>query len=129
MYLLCSYSLIHMHALHTFLYVVPSPDIIVTTASDQTVGQSLTLQCSVTAVRGIISSVDMVWRSNDGTVLNRTDDITLTTTGNSLVYTHSYTISQLSTTDDGRMIQCEVVINTSPSVMATDSITLDVTGE
>ena len=49
--------------------------------------------------------------------------------GNSLVYTHSYTISQLSTTDDGRVIQCEVVINASLSVMANNSITLDVTGE
>ena len=48
---------------------------------------------------------------------------------NSLVYTDSYTISQLNTTDDSRVIQCEVVINTSPSVMASDSITLDVTGE
>ena len=44
-------------------------------------------------------------------------------------YTDSYTISQLSTTDDGRVIQCEVVINASPSVMATGSTTLDITGE
>ena len=46
----------------------------------------------------------------------------------SLVYTDSYIISLLSTTDEGRVIQCEVVINASPSVMASDSITLDVTG-
>ena len=45
---------------------------------------------------------------------------------NSLVYTDSYNISQLSTTDDGRVIQCEVVINASPPVMATDNITLNV---
>ena len=47
---------------------------------------------------------------------------------NSLVYANSYTISQLSTSDDGRVIQCEGVINASPSVMASDDITLDVTG-
>ena len=52
------------------------------------------------------------------------NDVSSTTMDNSLVYTHSYIISQLSTTDDCRVIQCEVVINTSPSVMATDSITL-----
>ena len=67
--------------------------------------------------------------SSDGTELERTNDVSPTAMNNSLVYTDSYTISQLSTTDDGRVIQCEVVINASPSVMASDSITLDVTGE
>ena len=95
----------------------------------QTVGQSLTLQCEVTTVRGITSRVDIVW-SSDGTELERIvgvrrDDILPT----ALTYIDSYTISQLNTTDDGRVIQCEVVINTSPSVMASDSITLDVTGK
>ena len=117
-----------MHVLHTFLYVVPSPDIIIT-AGDQTVGNELTLQCDVSIVRGITSSVDMVWRSNDGTELDRTDDIMLTLDGNLQIYTDSHTISQLSTTDDGRVIQCEVVINTNPPVMSTNNITLDVTGE
>ena len=67
--------------------------------------------------------------SSDGTELERMNNVSLTTMDNSLVHTDSYTTSQLSTTDDGRVIQCEVVINTSPSVVASDSITLDVTGE
>ena len=99
-----------------------------TAPNTQTVNQSLTLQCEVTTVRGITSRVDIVWSSDD-LELARMNDVPLTTMDNSLVYAHSYTISQLSTTDDGNMIQCEVVINISPSVMATDSITLDVTGE
>ena len=99
-----------------------------TAPNTQTVGQSLTLQCEVTAVRGITSRVDIVWR-DDSMELDRTNDTTATPMGNSLVYTDSYTISQLSTTDEGRVIRCEVVINASPSVMASDSITLDVTGE
>ena len=90
-------------------------------------GQSLTLQCEVTTVRGITSKVDIVWSSND-IVLRRINDTIATTMDNSLVYTDSYNISQLSTTDDGRVIQCEVVINASPPVMATDSITLNVMG-
>ena len=99
-----------------------------TARNTQTVGQSLTLQCNVTTVRGITSRVGIVWsNSNGGTVL-RTMNVSSTTMGNSLVYTDSYTISQLSTTDDGRMIQCEVVINASPSVMASNNITLDVNG-
>ena len=99
-----------------------------TTLNTQTVGQSLTLQCEVTTVRGITSRVDIVWSSN-GTVLRRINDATATIMDNLLVYTDSYTISRLSTTDDGRVIQGEAVINVSPSVMASDSITLDVTGE
>ena len=96
-----------------------------TAPNTQTVGQSLTLQCEVTTVRGITSRVDIMWRSG-GTELERMDGVSSTTMGNSLVYTDSYTISQLNTTDDGRVIQCEVVINASPSVMASDSITLDI---
>ena len=99
-----------------------------TALNTQTVGQSLTLQCEVTTVRGITSRVDIVW-SSGGTVLRRMNDTTPTTMTDSLVYTDSYNISQLSTTDESRMIQCEIVINASPSVMASDSVTLDVTGE
>ena len=108
-------------------FSVPAPTVSVTAPNTQTVGQSLTLQCEVTTVRGITSRVDIVW-SSGGTVLTRMNGMTATTMDNSLVYTDSYSISQLSTTDEGRMIQCEVVINASPSVMASNSITLDVTG-
>ena len=95
-----------------------------TALSAQTVGQPLTLWCVVTPVRGITSRVDIVWREGDR-VLNRTNATTL---GILLVYIDSYNISQLNTTDDGRVIQCEVVINANPSVMASGNITLDVTG-
>ena len=94
----------------------------------QIVGQSLTLQCEVTTVRGITGRVDIVW-SSDGTVLRRINDTTATTMDNSLAYTDSYTISPLSTTDDGRVIQCEIVINANPPIISSDSITLDVIGK
>ena len=93
----------------------------------QTVGQSLTLQYEVTTVRGITSRVDIVWSSN-GIVLRRINGTIATTMDNSLVYTDSYNISQLNTTDDGRVIQCEVVINASPPVMTTNNITLNLMG-
>ena len=99
-----------------------------TAINAQTVSQSLTLRCEVTTVRGITSRVDIVW-SSDGTELERMNNVSSTTMGNSPVYTDSYAISQLNTTDDGRVIQCEVVINTSPSVMVSNNITLDVTGK
>ena len=108
--------------------IVHTPTVSVTTLNTQTVGQSLTLQCEVTTVRGITSRVNIVW-SSDGTVLRKMNDTTATTMDNSLVYTDSYNISQLSTTDDGRVVQCKVVININLLVMASDSVTLDVTGK
>ena len=107
-------------------YLVPTPTVSVTTLNNQTVGNPLELQCEVTTVRGITSRVDIVWRSN-GTEPEGMN-VSSTTINNSIVYTGSYTISLLSTTDNGRVIQCEVVINASPPVTATDSITLDVMG-
>ena len=98
-----------------------------TTLNTQTLGQSLTLQCEVITVKGITSRMDIVWNSDD-IELKRTSGILSSTMDKSLVYTDSYTLSQLSATDDGRVIQCEVVINTSPSVMASGSITLHVIG-
>ena len=114
-----------------YIYVisVPAPTVSVTAPDTQTVGQSLTLQCEVTTVRGITSGVDIVWSDDDTTELQRMNGVSSTTMDNSLVYTDSYTISQLNTTDEGRMIQCEVVINASPPVTASNNTMLDVTGE
>ena len=123
MLILCTALILLFH-----IYLVPNLTVSITAPNTQTVGQSLTLQCEVTTVRGITSRVDIVW-SSGGMELERMNGVSSTTMDNSLVYTHSYTISQLTTADDGRVIQCEVVINTSLSVMAANSITLDVTGE
>ena len=126
--MICAFVLNMEFKIFLFCVLVPTPVVNITAPITQIVGQSLTLQCEVTTVRGITSSVDIVWSSNS-TELERMNSVSSTTMDNSLVYTGSYTISQLSTTDDGRVIQYEVVINKSPSVMATGSITLDVIGE
>ena len=108
---------------------MPTSSVTVIASSAQIVGWPLTLECSVTAARGIISRVDIIW-SRDGTEVERMEGVTVSSTiGNMVIYTDTDTISQLNTTDDGREYQCEVVINTSPPVMATGSITLDVMGE
>ena len=102
---------------------------IVTAPITQVVGQSLTLECSVTAVRGITSRVDILW-SRGGTEVERMEGVSVSsTTGNMVMYTDTYNISQLNTIDDGREYQCEVVINTSPLVMAIGNVTLIVMGE
>ena len=109
---------------------MPTPTVNVTARNAQTVGQSLTLQCEVTTVRGITSRVEIVWSDNT-TVLERVDNVSLTVMNNSLVYTDHYTFLQLlSTSDDDRMIQCKVLINTNTSVIeAFGNITLNVTGK
>ena len=109
--------------------LVPNPVVNVTALDDQTVGENLTLQCEVTTVRGITSRVDIVWSSND-TVLRRINDTTPTMLDDSLVYTDSYTTEMpLSTSDHGRVITCQAVIDVDPPVMGSGSITLDVFGE
>ena len=101
---------------------------IVTALSTQTVGHSLALQCEVTTLRGITSRMDVLW-SSDGTVVRWMDNVVLLMVDNSLVHIDNYTISNLTTTDNGRVIQCEAAINTSLPVMVSDNITLNVIGE
>ena len=97
---------------------------------NQTVGQALTLQCELAITNDLVTrSVNIVWTMSDGTELRSMDDVSSTTMGNSLVYTDSYTISQLSTTDDGRVIQCEASITEVTSMYYSDNIILDVIGK
>ena len=63
-------------------------------------------------------------------ILQRTEGVNITfTESDTEVYKDIYNITQVSTFDYGRIFQCKVIINTSPQLMATDSITLDVTGK
>ena len=121
------------HPVYTLTYyvydfIVTTPyNVSVTVPNTQLVGQSLTLECSATIVRGITSRVDIVWRS-DGSNLDRIKHVNISLVrGNAAIYSAFYTLPLLRITDDGRVYQCEVVINTSPPVMATGSVTLDVT--
>ena len=107
--------------------LVPTPNVSVIALSTQIVGQSLTLECEVTTVRGITSTVDIVW-SSGGIELERMN-VSSTAMSNSLVYTDSYTISQLNTNDDDRVIQCEGIINADPPIIHSHNITLEVTGK
>ena len=113
-----------------YFYVVPVPNHINTiTLDNQTVGQSLTLECSITTVRGITSRVDIVWSSN-GIELKRTEGTNVSNIQDNIaIYTDSYDISQLNTSDEGRVYQCKMFVNVNPLVMANGSITLDLTGK
>ena len=51
------------------------------------------------------------------------------TEGDFVIHKDIYNITQVSTFDDDRVYYCKVIINANPQLMATDSITLDVTGK
>ena len=94
----------------------------------QTVGQSLSMECIITTVRGLSSSVDIIWRS-DGVEIKRTLGASISSsTSSSILYRDFYNITLLTTAEEGRVYHCEGVINTSPSLSAESSIALDVIG-
>ena len=94
----------------------------------QIVGQSLMLECILTTVQGISSAVNFAWWSN-GAVLKKEENFSKNyTTQNLDVYSSTYTISPLSTTDDDRTYHCEVFVGSTPPIIALDSVTLDVSG-
>ena len=111
-----------------FYLLVPLPMTIVSVLNDQIVGQSLTLECSVFTVRGIKSTVDVIWKS-ENLELKSSENINSSTANNSLLYTDTYTISQLSTSDEDKTYQCDVLINTWSPVAGSDNVTLNVTGK
>ena len=101
---------------------------VVTALNNQTLGQSLTLQCEVTAVSGITSVVDIVWSSDD-MVLQTTSNLTAAIMNDTVVYSDSYTTDPLNTGDSGSTIQCQVVINTDPPVKNADTVELMLSGK
>ena len=121
-----------------YVYLVPIPLVQITifdnetleneTLGNVTIGEPLTLDCTVTAVRGISSSVDIIWTTG-GRVVRRVDNITADIENDSAIYTDSFEISSLSAIDNGREYQCTVVINASPPVNNSDQITLNFSGE
>ena len=124
-YVICNYT----------LYIAPAPLVQITvfgyemlqndTLRNLTIGDPLILDCTVTAVRGISTSVDIIWTAGPGyEVISRVYNITANVEGDSAIYTNLFTISSLSAIDNGREYQCTVVINASQPVNGSDQITL-----
>ena len=82
----------------------------------------------MTTVRGITSRVDMVWRRNGIIVYNNKGIIANLTTKDTLVYTDLYTITQLNTSDDSAIYQCDAVINIHPKIITRRVLILDIIG-
>jgi len=97
--------------------IVPTPNVTVTTLNNQPVGDPLLLECNITTVRGITSSVDIVWITNDEEV-KTVKNVSGETADNSVVYRSIYNDSEIS--QDNKTYQCTVMINASPVINATD---------
>ena len=121
-----------------FTFVVSVPVVQVTifdnailgneTLGNVTIGDPLTLDCTVTAVRGISSSVDIIWTTG-GRVVRRVDNITADIENDYAIYADSFEISSLSSIDNGREYQCTVVINANLPINSSDQITVVFPGE
>ena len=113
--------------------VVPNPYVQIATFENETlgnvtIGDPLTLDCTVTAVRGISSSVDITWRT--GVVeLRRVEDVMASVENDSAIYTDSFKISSLSAIDNRRAYQCSVVINATQPVYSSDQFILVFSGK
>ena len=100
----------------------------VTASGVQQVGNSLTLNCIIIdLVSGSNNLLEIVWTDNNNTVLRRSN-VTSTIPDSLPVYTDSYTIMQLTTSDESRMIRCTANSIDSP-VMESGNIILDVFGK
>lgn len=101
------------------MLIVPTPSVNVAVL----MGQPRILQCNITTVRGVTSSMDIVWKT-DKTVLDEMNNVNLTAVGKSLFYSDVYHYT--NTTDQSTIIFCEAVINAiSNQVTANDSTTIE----
>jgi len=98
----------------------------VTALNNQLMGDPLLLECNVTTVRGITSSVDIVWIINDKEV-ERVYNVSGETIDKSVVYSNTYSNngSFLSKDDNGTVYRCFV----STAVNTTGNHTLNLKGD
>ena len=107
--------------------LVPTPNIQVTAPSNQTGGQPLTLQCNITAVRGITSRVEVIWLDGSTTVRRMSNITAATITDNTTVYSDSLTIPSLTITHNNRSYTCQALIHATPLLVVSHNLTLNVT--
>ena len=103
------------------LFIDPIMAVEVTAYSTPEIDQPLTLQCITTIVRGITSTVDIIWTTGD-TQVRRINNVTVSGSVNSTsVYSDSFTIPSFDISDIGSVYQCEVLINSPlPTTAKTD---------
>ena len=92
------------------------------------VDQPLILQCIATVVRGITSTVDIIWTTGD-TQVRRVNNVTASSNINSTsVYNDLFIIPLLDISNIGSVYQCEVLINSLPPITAKTDFIIPIPG-
>ena len=107
------------------LSVVPAPYLLLNPVNPPRLSDQLTLECNATVVRGITSTLDFMWtRIDDDSEMIVQTVIGANTTGDSLVYTDTYTTPMtLRESDVGVVYICTVLLE---QIIVNDfNITLD----
>ena len=107
------------------IYIAPF-QINIIDRSTQQVGHSLILDCTITDMGNNTNSLEIVWITNN--MISQRTVVTPAIINNLPVYTDSYTVSLLTTGDQGRVIQC-MANSTNPPVIDSGNIMLNITGK
>ena len=100
----------------------------VMTENSPTIYQPLILQCVATIVRGITSTVDIIWTTGD-TQVRRVNNVTASSNINSTsVYSDSFVIPSVNISDIGSVYQCEIIINSILPTTAKANFTISIPG-
>ena len=112
----------------SFINIDPIITVDVSSTTSTEIGQPLILQCSATIVRGITSTVDIIW-TTDNTQVRRVNIITASSNINSSsMYNDSFIIPSLNISDIGRVYQCEVLINSVFPTRTKSNFTISIPG-
>ena len=88
----------------------------------------LILQCTATTVRGITSTVDIIWTTGN-TQVRRVNNVTASSNINSSsIYNDSFIIPSLNLSDIGSVYECEVLINSVLPTGAKTYFTISIPG-
>ena len=107
--------------------VVPNPDLSLNPVNPPRLSDQLTMECSATVVRGITSTLDFMWiRIDDDREMIVQNVTEANTTGDSLVYTDTYTTPMaLRESDIGVLYLCTVLLNSDQGNTVDLNISLD----
>ena len=110
------------------ILVVPFPDLSLNPVNPPILSYQLTLECNATAVRGITSRLDFMWIRIDDDSEEIVRTVTgANTTGDSLVYTDTYTTPMaLREIDIGVVHLCMISLDAEQETIVNEvNITLD----
>ena len=119
---------VYMVNICMLLFIDPIIAVEVMTANSPNIYQPLILQCVATIVRGITSTVDIIWTTGD-TQVRRVNNVTASSNINSTSeYNDSFIIPSLNISDIGSVYQCEVLINSILPTTGKANFTISIPG-